>query len=144
MITDINSEDRLVQATFAEYLQNTLGWDSVYAYNNETFGPNGLLGRVNEREVVLVRDLREAIARLNPAIPEAAREQAVEKLTAVDFSRSLVQHNREFYGYIRDGVPVQWRDAKRRNATCPGPGHRLSKRFRPTACPITASSPCGS
>jgi hypothetical protein len=26
MITDINSEDRLVQKTFAEHLQNVLGW----------------------------------------------------------------------------------------------------------------------
>ncbi len=52
MITGINSEDRLVQATFADYLQNTLGWESVYAFNNETFGLNGLLGRANEREVL--------------------------------------------------------------------------------------------
>jgi len=37
--TDINSEDRLVQATFAEHLEKTLGWDSVYAWNQETFGP---------------------------------------------------------------------------------------------------------
>ena len=36
--TDINSEDRLVQATFAEHLQDKLGWDSVYAWNQETFG----------------------------------------------------------------------------------------------------------
>jgi len=28
----------------------------------------------------------------------------------VDFARSLVQHNREFYGFIRGGVPVEWRD----------------------------------
>src|SRR5215813_2550718 len=112
MITDINSEDRLVQQTFAEYLHDVLGWDSVYAWNHETFGPHGSLGRDSEREVVLVRDLREALARLNPTMPESAREQAVEKLTRVDFSRSLVQHNREYYGYIRQGVPVEWRDTK--------------------------------
>ena len=52
MITDINSEDRLVQATFAEHLETVLGWDSVYAYNTETFGSNGTLGRASEREVV--------------------------------------------------------------------------------------------
>ena len=40
--TDINSEDRLVQATFAEHLELVLGWDSVYAYNQESFGPNGI------------------------------------------------------------------------------------------------------
>ncbi|MGE3540240.1 MAG: type I restriction endonuclease subunit R [Candidatus Tectimicrobiota bacterium] len=110
MITDINSEDRLVQQTFAEYLHDALGWDSVYAWHHETFGPLGTLGRHSEREVVLMRDLRSALARLNPTLPESAREQAVAKLTRVDFSRSLVQHNREYYGYIREGVPVEWRD----------------------------------
>jgi len=111
MITDINSEDRLVQRTFAEYLRDELRWESLYAWQEETFGPNGTLGRGSEREVVLVRDLRAALARLNPDSPESAHEQAVEKLTRVDFSRSLVQHNREFYGYIRRGVPVEWRAA---------------------------------
>ena len=47
MITDINSEDRLVQETFAEHLHKRLGWDSIYAWNNETFGPEGTLGRTD-------------------------------------------------------------------------------------------------
>ena len=110
MITGINSEDRLVQQTFAKHLENELGWDSVYAYNAETFGAAGTLGRASERDVVLVRDLRAALERLNPDIPEAAREQAIDKLTRVDLARSLLQHNREFYGFIRGGVPVEWRD----------------------------------
>src|SRR5262245_47558275 len=88
MVTDINSEDRLVQKTFADHLRDALGWESVYAYNDETFGPNGTLGRANEREVVLVRDLRAALERLNPKLPQSAREQAVEKLTRVNLSRS--------------------------------------------------------
>ena len=45
-------------------------------------------------------------------LPQSAREQAIEKLTRVNLSRSLVQHNREFYSYIRLGVPVEWRDQK--------------------------------
>ena len=109
-ITDINSEDRLVQKTFADHLEAGLKWESVYAYNTETFGPNGTLGRKSERDVVLVRDLRVALARLNVDLPESAREQAIEKLTHSDFSRSLIQHNREFYGFILNGVPVEWRD----------------------------------
>jgi len=32
MITDINSEDRLVQRTFAEHLEKVLGWESICAY----------------------------------------------------------------------------------------------------------------
>ena len=51
MITDINSEDRLIQKTF--HLEKALGWESVYAYNAETFGPQGTLGRASERDVVL-------------------------------------------------------------------------------------------
>jgi len=111
MITDINSEDRLVQQTFADHLRDRLGWESVYAYNAETFGPQGTLGRSSERDVVLARDLRAALARLNPGLPQSAREQAIEKITRIDFARSLVQHNRECYGFIRSGVPVEWRDA---------------------------------
>ena len=109
-ITDINGEDRLVQQSFADHLHGGLGWDSVYAFNAETFGPHSLLGRANTREVVLLRDLRAAVARLNPDMPQSAREQAVDKLTRTDLARSLVQHNRECHAFIRDGVPVQWRD----------------------------------
>ncbi len=29
MITDINREDRLVKQTFADYLRDVLGWESV-------------------------------------------------------------------------------------------------------------------
>src|ERR1051326_8824549 len=99
MITAINSEDRLVQKTFADHLHDVLGWESLYGHNEETFGLGGTLGRATERDVVLVRDLRAAVQRLNPELPPAVHEQAVEKLTRVDFARSLVQHNREFYDF---------------------------------------------
>lgn len=109
--TDINSEDRLVQATFAEHLEQALGWDSVYAWNRETFGADGTLGRTSTREVVLARDLRAALARLNPELPDAAIDEAVGRLTHHDYSRSMLQHNQAFYALIRDGVPVSYRDA---------------------------------
>ena len=38
----------------------------------ETFGPAGNLGRDSERDAVLRRELREALARLNPNLPESA------------------------------------------------------------------------
>jgi type I restriction enzyme R subunit len=112
MITNINSEDRLVQQTFEEHLREQLGWQSFYAYNAETFGPTSTLGRLSERDVVLRRDLLGAVAFLNPDLPESVWEQAVDKLTQIDFTRSLVQHNREFYGFIRGGVPVEWFDSQ--------------------------------
>lgn len=33
------NEDTLVQQTTAEYLEQQLGWESVYAHNSEDFGP---------------------------------------------------------------------------------------------------------
>jgi len=110
--TDINSEDRLVQQTFAEHLEDMLGWDSVYAYKSETFGPDSLLGRKDTREVVLTRDLRAALIRLNPTLPEKAIGEALAQMTRHDFSRSLLQHNQEYHSFIRDGVPVDYKDDK--------------------------------
>src|SRR5947209_19114874 len=90
MFTEINSEDRLVQATFADHLKKKLGWESVYAWNDETFGPDGTLGRKDTTETVLVRDLRAALVRLNPGLPASAIDEAVRVLTAHDFSRSMM------------------------------------------------------
>lgn len=109
--TDINSEDRLVQKTFADHLRDKLGWESVYAWNEETFGPAGTLGRANTREVVLTRELRAALARLNPELPPAAIADAVQQMTRHDFTRTLLQHNQAFYKNIRDGVPMSFKDA---------------------------------
>ena len=100
-VTPINSEDRLVQATFAEHLEQVLGWDSVYAYNHETFGPGGVLGRADTKEAVLTRDLRAALERLNPDLPAAAIDDAMRALTVHDFGRSMVQHNQDFSRLIR-------------------------------------------
>jgi len=60
------NEDTLVQQTAADYLHDHLRWDSVYAYNKETFGPDGLLGRNSDREVEcknIHKDLRHAYER---------------------------------------------------------------------------------
>ena len=117
-VTGINSEDRLVQATFAAHLKDKLGWDSVTAWNDETFGPGGTLGRASTSETVLTRDLRAALQRLNPELPPSAIDDALRALTVHDFSRSMVQHNQDFARAIRNGVPVSWRDAngQRRDA----------------------------
>ena len=111
-VTPVNSEDQLVQATLAKYLEQELGWESVYAWNEETFGPDGTLGRTDARDAVLIRDLRAALKRLNPDLPVSAIEDAVRALTVYDVSRSTVQHNRDFYNMLRSGVRVQYKDAK--------------------------------
>ncbi len=60
---------------------------------------------------MLSRDLRAALLRLNPGLPDAAIDDALRQLTAYDVSRSTVQHNRDFHRLLRGGVPVAYRDA---------------------------------
>lgn len=103
------TEDTLVQQTTAEYLQQHLGWDSVYAYNNEDFGPDSLLGRSSDREVVLRRDLRNKLVELNPGLPEEAYDDAVRQIVEAPATQSMTATNRENYDLLRDGVQVRFR-----------------------------------
>jgi type I restriction enzyme R subunit len=104
------TEDTLVQKTTADYLHEKLGWDSVYAYNQEDFGPNSLLGRTSDREVVLRRDLRAALVKLNPGLPATAYDDAVRIITEISASQTITATNREKYGLLRDGVQVTYRN----------------------------------
>ena len=104
------TEDTLVQQTTADYLERELGWESVYAFNGEGFGPQSLLGRASDREVVLVRVLREKLVALNPGLPDAAYEDAVRQLIAPVASQTLVVANREKCDLMRDGVRVAFRN----------------------------------
>ncbi|MCB2199028.1 type I restriction endonuclease subunit R [bacterium] len=115
------TEDTLVQQTTADYLEQELGWESVYAYNHEDFGPDSLLGRESDREVVLTRTLRAKIEVLNPGLPATAYEDAVRKIVTVSASQTLAATNREKYQLIKDGVQVSFRNAE---------GERVRERLR--------------
>jgi type I restriction enzyme R subunit len=58
-------------------------------------------------DVLLLGRLRQAIGRLNPTIPEDAREEALRKLLRLG-TASLTQTNRAFHQLLRDGVPVEY------------------------------------
>ena len=102
------TEENLVQQTTAEYLEEQLGWESVYAHNNETFGPAGTLGRENDGEVVLTRCLRQALESYNPGLPDAAYENTIRQIVQVSAAQSTLQTNQEKYGLLRDGVKVTY------------------------------------
>lgn len=58
-------------------------------------------------DVVLIARLRDALQRLNPDIPDEAREEALRKVLRVA-TPSLVQTNRAFHRLLRDGVDVEY------------------------------------
>lgn len=107
------TEDQSVQKPAAELLES-MGWRSVVAFNEEDYGPASLLGRSNRSEWVLKRHVRAALVRLNPGVPEAAVDQALDTLLTLDAAKTLVQTNEDKYKLLRDGVPVQvrWPDGR--------------------------------
>jgi type I restriction enzyme, R subunit len=58
--------------------------------------------------VVVKERLREALARLNPAIPPEAREYAFRKITRPESSVPIT-NNRTFHRQLVDGVAVEYR-----------------------------------
>lgn len=104
------TEDTLVQETTATYLRDELDWESVYAYNNETFGPEGTLGRQHDQEVILTRYLGEALIKLNPGLPMPAYQEAIRQITEFSIIQSLIHINREKYILLKEGVQVQFKN----------------------------------
>jgi type I restriction enzyme R subunit len=105
------SEDLLIQAPTAELLEKQLGWQTVFAQDDEDFGPDSLLGRSNDTEVVLSREVLAALKRLNPGLPPEAYSQALAQVLQDDITKTLIALNEEKYKLLRDGVPVKYRDA---------------------------------
>lgn len=103
------TEDLLVQKTMADYLAQEHGWRSVMAWNSESFGPEGTLGRKSDKDVILTRYLSDALVTLNPGLPDDAYQQALRQITETFASQSLLKTNQEKYELLRDGVQVKFR-----------------------------------
>jgi type I restriction enzyme R subunit len=77
--------------------------------NDAVSGPDGSTPeRAAYSDTFLPNRLRNAIARLNPQIPEDAREDALRKLLGVE-RPSLIEENRRLHRAMVQGVPVEYR-----------------------------------
>ena len=104
------SEDALIEQATEDVLKE-LGWTVVTAWNNETFGENGLLSRENKSEVILVRDLLRSLQKLNPNLPQEAYQDAVDQLVQKKSSLSAGKINQEKYELLRNGVSVTYHNS---------------------------------
>ncbi|WP_017662704.1 type I restriction endonuclease [Baaleninema simplex] len=105
------SEDILVQRTTAEKL-HTLGWKPIFAYDEEDFGRDSLLGRTDNTEILLKRSLYSALKHLNPGHPDSAYTDAIDRLEQASVTKTTRQHNQEKYKLIRDGISVKYTDER--------------------------------
>ena len=91
--------------------QETLAWLADVGYT-AIYGPDIAVDgnrpeRSNYVQVVLVQRLRDAINRLNPRVPQVAREDALQQVLNLD-TPVLLAANRHFHRLLVNGVPVQY------------------------------------
>jgi type I restriction enzyme R subunit len=91
--------------------QEALNWLAEVGYTH-VYGPDiapdgSAPERQDYREVILPARLREAINRLNPSIPQAAREDALQQVLNLD-TPVIMQANRIFHRLLVNGVPVEY------------------------------------
>ncbi len=100
MITESTVEDAGLE------LFSGLGYTVLHG---PEIAPGELFGeRKSYGDVVLVRRLRQALARINPKVPSDAIEEAIRKILSTE-SPSLVENNRRFHRFLTDGVNVEYR-----------------------------------
>ncbi|WP_322895658.1 MULTISPECIES: type I restriction endonuclease subunit R [unclassified Yoonia] len=99
----------LTEAEVEAVLLAQLG-DLGYTYLNDTLsGPDGSSPERDAYSDTFLSDrLRAAITRLNPNIPDDAREDAIRKLLSVE-RPSLIEENRRLHRAMVEGVPVEYR-----------------------------------
>ena len=106
------SENKLVQDSAGNLLQNELQWDVKYAFNQEILGEDGTLGRKSYKEILLKRYVKEALKRLNAWITSVQIDEALNTLERRLSTSELIQINEENYSLIRDGIDVSIKNAK--------------------------------
>ena len=96
--------ENTIERMAIEILQSQ-GWK--YA-NGKEISPEGLFcERESFSEVVLLRRLRDALARLNATIPVEARETAVQKVLRIN-SPDVLHNNEEFHRLLVERVKVPY------------------------------------
>lgn len=103
------SENILVQNSAGKILSDKLGWNVVFAYNEEVLGEGGTFGRKSYNEIVLTRYLKKALFDNNEWMTEEYCASAIKSLCSYTASATLMQINEEKYRMLRDGIPVDYK-----------------------------------
>ncbi|MGM0563573.1 MAG: type I restriction endonuclease subunit R [Pseudomonadota bacterium] len=108
------SEDNIEQA-MVQRLQHLYGYDVLDCYTSDAADLNDGSGRTDKRQVILRDRLKAAAVRLNPEIPEAAIDDALDQVCDQRQAMATMVANRELDSLIRDGVRVEFKDSEDRN-----------------------------
>lgn len=90
---------------FAINILESLGWEYVYGL---AIAPGAEIAeRESFEQVILTARLRKQLALINPNIPEAAREQAIQKVLRL-YSPTLIANNEEFHGFLVEKIRIPY------------------------------------
>ena len=98
--------EAVVEQAALDWLEG-LGWRCARGTDIAHYAPGA--ERASDEEVVLAQRLRDALGRLNPALPDTALEDALRRLTRPEGS-TLEYRNRAFHRMLVEGVTVEYRD----------------------------------
>ena len=90
--------------------ETQLGFELYDATSEIIGGENSTFGRQTTDEVILSKNLRSALLKLNPNLPQEALDNAYYELTQDLSSKTSVGANLFIYSMLKDGVKVQFKD----------------------------------
>jgi type I restriction enzyme R subunit len=111
-MSNLYTEDQLIEQTCMEIFHDQLGWQVANVYQGETFGVGGTIGRESEADIILKVRFYDAIQKLNPDLPKQAYDQAYLTINRDDATLNLADLNHEKYQYLKDGIPVTFKNEK--------------------------------
>jgi len=101
------SEDQIEKAAIS-LLNGKCGYRTINCFTQDVENLFDKSNRETKQEVVLFDVLKEYAHKINKNLPELVIDQAIEMLTSRRYAMSPILANKEVYGLIRDGIPVEY------------------------------------
>jgi type I restriction enzyme R subunit len=99
---------KFTESTVEEAALELFGSLGYAVLQGPTIAPGELFAeRSTYGDVVLVKRLQEALARINPQVPPDTIQDAIRKVQLTE-SPNLIENNRRFHRFVVEGVPVEY------------------------------------
>lgn len=99
--------ENTIEQSFIQQLVDQHGYEYFYGPDIAPYSDNQQ--RDSFESVILEKILKESIDRLNPNIPESARNEAYQKVLNLG-TTDIMENNERFHNYITNGVVVEYTD----------------------------------
>lgn len=97
------TEDKIEENTLG--ILKELGFEVLHGPD---IGPDGTAER-RYTDIILPQRLDEAVARINPKIPEDARKESIKRVLR-SAEPTMLLENKTFHQYLTEGTPVEYRN----------------------------------